>query len=291
MSTLDAAAPPLRARSPTAEAISRLLHHRSFLIGAALVLVIVFVAVFADLIAPFDPLRNNVRARLRPPDGTYWFGTDHYGRDIFTRILYGARISLTIGAWTVVVTGIFGTLIGATAGYFRALDNPIMRLMDALMAFPAILLAISVSAVLGASVPNVIIALSIATTPHTARIVRASVLVVRELEYVEAARALGASEARVLFRHVLVNALGPLIVRLTYVFAVAILAEAALSFIGVGPPPPAPSFGSIIAQGRDFMADAPWITLYPGLAIIISVLGLNLLGDGLRDVLDPRMKV
>ncbi|MDQ4134849.1 MAG: ABC transporter permease [Pseudomonadota bacterium] len=291
MSTLDAAAPPLRARSPTAEAISRLLHHRSFLIGAALVLVIVFIAVFADLIAPFDPLRNNVRARLRPPDGTYWFGTDHYGRDIFTRILYGARISLTIGAWTVVVTGIFGTLIGATAGYFRALDNPIMRLMDALMAFPAILLAISVSAVLGASVPNVIIALSIATTPHTARIVRASVLVVRELEYVEAARALGASEARVLFRHVLVNALGPLIVRLTYVFAVAILAEAALSFIGVGPPPPAPSFGSIIAQGRDFMADAPWITLYPGLAIIISVLGLNLLGDGLRDVLDPRMKV
>jgi peptide/nickel transport system permease protein len=266
------------------------LHHRSFLIGGALVLLIVFIAVFADLIAPFDPLRSNVRARLRPPDGTYWFGTDHFGRDILTRILYGARISLTIGAWTVVVTGVFGTLIGATAGFFRALDNPIMRLMDALMAFPSILLAITVSAVLGASVPNVIIALSIATTPHTARIVRASVLVVRELEFVEAARALGASEARVLFRHVLLNALGPLIVRLTYVFAVAILAEAALSFIGVGPPPPAPSFGSIIAQGRDFMAEAPWITLYPGLAIIVSVLGLNLLGDGLRDVLDPRMK-
>ena len=291
MSTLDVVAPPLRARSPTAEAFSRLLHHRSFLIGAALVLFIASVAVFADLVAPFDPLRNNVRARLRPPDETYWFGTDHYGRDILTRMLYGARISLTIGAWTAVVTGVFGTLIGATAGYFRAFDNPIMRLMDALMAFPAILLAISVSAVLGASVQNVIIALSVATTPHTARIVRASVLVVRELEYVEAARALGASEARVLFRHVLVNALGPLIVRLTYVFAVAILSEAALSFIGVGPPPPAPSFGSIIAQGRDFMAEAPWITLYPGLAIIVSVLGLNLLGDGLRDVLDPRMKV
>jgi peptide/nickel transport system permease protein len=189
-----------------------------------------------------------------------------------------------------VVTGIFGTLIGAAAGFFRALDNPIMRLMDALMAFPSILLAYHGERCARRLCPNVIIALSIATTPHTARIVRASVLVVRELEFVEAARALGASEARVLFRHVLLNALGPLIVRLTYVFAVAILAEAALSFIGVGPPPPAPSFGSIIAQGRDFMAEAPWITLYPGLAIIVSVLGLNLLGDGLRDVLDPRMK-
>jgi peptide/nickel transport system permease protein len=291
MSTAEAVVPSVRARSPTAEALSRLMHHRSFVIGGVLVLAIVLVAVFADALAPFDPLRSNVRARLRPPDATYWFGTDHFGRDILSRVLYGARISLTIGAWTVVVTGIFGTLIGATAGYFRFLDNPIMRLMDALMAFPAILLAITVSAVLGASVTNVIIALSIATTPHTARIVRASVLVVRELEFVEAARALGASEARVLFRHVLVNALGPLIVRLTYVFAVAILAEAALSFIGVGPPPPAPSFGSIIAQGRDFMAEAPWITLYPGLAIIVSVLGLNLLGDGLRDVLDPRMRV
>jgi peptide/nickel transport system permease protein len=282
---------PIPVRGPTAQALARLFHHRSFLIGCALVLAIVLVAGFADLIAPFDPLKSNVRARLRPPDSTYWFGTDHFGRDILSRVIYGSRISLTIGAWTVVVTGFFGTLIGAVAGYFRTLDNPIMRLMDALMAFPAILLAITVSAVLGASVPNVIIALSIATTPHTARIVRASVLVVRELEFVEAARALGATETRVLFRHVLVNALGPLIVRLTYVFAVAILAEAALSFIGVGPPPPTPSFGGIIAQGRDFMAEAPWITLYPGLAIIVSVLGLNLLGDGLRDVLDPRMKV
>jgi len=291
MSIARAVAAPIRVRSPTAKTISRLLRHRSSLIGCTLVLAIVLVAVFADLIAPFDPLKSNVRARLMPPDRIHWFGTDHFGRDILSRVIYGSRISLTIGAWTVVVTGIFGTLIGAVSGYFRALDNLIMRLMDALMAFPAILLAITVSAVLGASVPNVIIALSIATTPHTARIVRASVLVVRELEYVEAARALGASEARVLFRHVLLNASGPLIVRLTYVFAVAILAEAALSFVGVGPPPPTPSFGGIIAQGRDFMTEAPWITLYPGLAIIASVLGLNLLGDGLRDVLDPRMTV
>jgi peptide/nickel transport system permease protein len=165
-----------------------------------------------------------------------------------------------------------------------------MRLMDALMAFPSIVLAMVVSAVLGASVANVVVALAFATTPHTARIVRASVLVARELDYVEAARALGAGNARILFRHVLVNCLGPLIVRLTYVFAIAILAEAALSFVGAGPPPPAPSLGSIIAQGRDFMREATWITIFPGCAIFVCVLGLNLLGDGLRDVLDPRMR-
>jgi peptide/nickel transport system permease protein len=286
----DALALQPSARSPARAALARLLANRAFLIGGILVLAVVFAAAFADWLAPFDPLRSNVRARLQPPGQLYWFGTDHFGRDILSRVLYGARISLTIGVLVVIVTGVFGTLIGALAGYHHSLDNPLMRLMDALMAFPAILLAITVSAVLGASVQNVVIALSIATTPHTARIVRSSVLVVRELEYVEAARALGAGEMRILFRHVLLNSLGPLIVRLTYVFAIAILAEAALSFVGVGPPPPAPSFGSIIAQGRDFMATAPWITLFPGLAIIVSVLGLNLLGDGLRDVLDPRMK-
>jgi len=281
---------PTAMRSPARAAIRRLLANRSFMIGACLVMAVVLIAIFAAWLTPFDPLRSNVRARLQAPNATYWFGTDHFGRDILSRVVYGARISLTIGGLVVIATGVFGTLIGAVAGYFHAFDNPLMRLMDALMAFPAILLAITVSAILGASVPNVVIALAIATTPHTARIVRGSVMMVRELEYVEAARALGAGEIRILFRHVLANALGPLIVRLTYVFAIAILAEAALSFVGVGPPPPAPSFGSIIAQGRDFMVDAPWICIFPGLAMVISVLGLNLLGDGLRDVLDPRMK-
>jgi peptide/nickel transport system permease protein len=290
MSGAEALLSAAPSRGPAAEALARLLGHRSFLIGGALVLLVLALALSADLISPFDPLRNNARARFRPPGPPHWFGMDHFGRDILTRVLHGARISLTIGAAVALTTGVFGTLIGATAGFFPRLDNPLMRLMDAFMAFPAILLAITVSAVLGASVTNVIIALSVATTPHTARIVRGSVLVVRELEYVEAARALWASEGRVLVRHVLLNALGPLIVRLTYVFAIAILSEAALSFIGVGPPPPAPSFGNIIAQGRDFMADAPWITLFPGLAIVVSVLGLNLLGDGLRDVLDPRLR-
>lgn len=279
-----------RVSSPGREAVARLLGHRGFLIGAGLVAAIALVAAFADALAPFDPLRSNVRMRLKPPSAAHWLGTDHFGRDILSRIIVGARISLIIGLSTALMTGVFGTLIGALAGFFRALDHVLMRLMDALMAFPAILLAIAVGAVLGASVTNVIIALSVAITPHTARIVRAAVLVVRNMDYVEAARALGAGELRLLVRHVLPNTLGPLIVRLTYVFATAILAEAALSFIGVGPPPPAPTFGAIIAQGRDFMQDAPWITLFPGLAVILSVLGLNLLGDGLRDVLDPRAR-
>jgi peptide/nickel transport system permease protein len=272
-------------------ALRRLSRNRSFAMGAGLTLFVVLIAVFAGELAPFDPLRSNFRERLAAPGAAHWFGTDHFGRDLFSRVVYGGRVSLLIGICVVLVTGFAGTTIGALAGYFRRLDNPLMRLMDALMAFPAILLAIVISATLGASIVNVVIALSIATSPHTARIVRGSVLVVREMEYIEAGRALGASDLRLLFGHVLINALAPLIVRLTYVFATAILAEAVLSYIGVGPPPPTPTFGNIIAGERDFMETAPWTMIFPGLAIIVSVLGLNLLGDGLRDVLDPRMRL
>lgn len=267
-----------------------MLAHPSIVIGGALVLSVALVALLAGIVSPYDPLASNFRLKLQAPSAEHWFGTDHFGRDILSRVIYGGRLSLQIGLMVVVMTGIFGTLIGGVAGYFRRLDDPIMRLMDALMAFPAILLALTVSATLGASVMNVVIALSVATTPHTARIVRSSVLVVREMQYVEAARALGAGDARILWFHVLANSLAPLIVRLTFVFASAILAEAVLSFIGVGPPP-APSFGNIIANGRDFMVEAPWVTIFPGLAIVVCVLGLNLLGDGLRDMLDPRIKV
>jgi len=269
----------------------RLFANRSFTIGLALVGLVALLALLADVIAPFDPLKGNFRARMVAPNLEHWMGTDHFGRDILSRVLHGARISLQIGFIVALVTAVAGIIIGATAGYFRRSDGPIMRLMDAFMAFPSIILAIAISAVLGASVLNVIIALSIAATPHTARIVRASVMVVREMEYVEAARALGAGHARILLRHVMANAMAPLVVRMTYVFAVAILNEAVLSFIGVGPPPPAPTFGAIIANGRDFVVAAPWITVAPGLAIVVCVLGLNLLGDGLRDVLDPRMAV
>jgi peptide/nickel transport system permease protein len=271
--------------------VQRLFANRSFTIGLALVGTVAVLALLAGVIAPFDPLKGNFRARMVAPNAVNWMGTDHFGRDILSRVLFGARISLQIALMVALITAVAGVLIGATAGYFRRTDGPIMRLMDAFMAFPSIILAIAISAVLGASVLNVIIALSIAATPHTARIVRASVMVVREMEYVEAARALGAGHARILVRHVLANAMAPLVVRMTYVFAVAILNEAVLSFIGVGPPPPTPTFGAIIANGRDFIIAAPWITVAPGLAILVSVLGLNLLGDGLRDVLDPRMKV
>lgn len=269
----------------------RVWAHPSIVIGGALVLAVALLALLAGVVSPHDPLASNFRLKLQPPSATHWFGTDHFGRDVLARVIHGGRLSLQIGLMVVVMTGIFGTLIGGVAGYFRRLDDPIMRLMDALMAFPAILLALTVSATLGASVLNVVIALSIATTPHTARIVRSSVLVVREMQYVEAARALGAGDWRILWFHVLANSLAPLIVRLTFVFASAILAEAVLSYIGVGPPPPAPSFGNIIANGRDFMVEAPWVTIFPGLAIVVCVLGLNLLGDGLRDLLDPRIKV
>ncbi|WP_274630556.1 ABC transporter permease [Arvimicrobium flavum] len=278
-------------QNPFAVFLRRLAGNRGFVIGAGLFLVVLVLALFADQIAPYKPNLNNFRARLQPPSWEHWFGTDHFGRDILSRSIHGGRLSLFIGLSVVVFTGVFGTLIGAVSGYFRKLDNVLMRIMDAMMAFPAILLAITVAATLGSSVPNVILALGIATTPHTARIVRASVLVVREMEYVEAARALGASHMRILFRHILANSLAPLIVRLTYVFASAILAEAILSYIGVGPPPPAATFGGIIANGRDFMVEAPWVTLFPGVIILVVVLGLNLLGDGLRDVLDPRIRM
>ena len=281
----DAAAPK------RAGVVARALGHRGVLIGLALFGAVVLVALFADWIAPHDPVRNNFRYRLGAPNDIHWLGTDRFGRDILSRIIHGTRVSLRIGLMVVVTTGVLGALIGAVAGYFRALDGPIMRVMDGLMAFPGILLAVSLAAALGPSETNAAIALTVAYTPRTARIVRASVLVVREMEYVEAARALGAGHAHILFRHILPNSLTPLVVQSTYIFALSILAEAVLSFIGVGPPPPTPSLGSVIADGRDYMLEAPWISLFPGLAIAITVLGLNLLGDGLRDVLDPRMKV
>jgi peptide/nickel transport system permease protein len=255
-----------------------------------LFLFVVLVALLAGLVAPFDPLRNNFRYRLGAPNTTHIFGTDSFGRDILSRVLHGSRVSLLIGLLVVILTGVFGTLIGAMSGYVRRLDNLIMRVMDGFMAFPPILLAIAIGAVLGPSLMNAVIALTVAYTPRTARIVRAAVLVVREAEYVEAARALGAGHARILIRHILANSMAPLVVQLTFIFALSILAEAVLSFIGVGPPPPTPTFGNIIADGRNYIAEAPWITVWPGIAIMMTVLGLNLMGDGLRDVLDPKLK-
>ena len=269
----------------------RLLSHQLFVTGLALFVLIVLMAALADLIAPHLPNQNNYRYRLGAPTRVFLLGTDGFGRDVLSRVIHGARVSLRIGLMVVVMNGIFGTLIGAGAGSIRTLDNVVMRVMDGLMAFPAILLAIALAATLGASELNAVIALTIAYTPRTARIVRASVLVVREMEYVQAALAAGAGYLRILFRHILANSMAPLIVQLTFIFAVSVLAEAVLSFIGVGPPPPTPTWGNVIAEGRNYIREAPWISLFPGIAIGVTVLGLNLLGDGLRDVLDPRIKV
>jgi peptide/nickel transport system permease protein len=204
-------------------------------------------------------------------------------------VLHGARLSLLFGVVVAAFAVLAGGLLGALAGFSRRLDNPIMRAMDALMAFPAIFLAIGIAAALGPSLLNGIIALAVVYAPPTARIVRASVLVARELDYVEAARASGVAPGRILFRHILPNCVAPVIVQVTFVFAYAVLAEAILSFLGLGPQPPTPTWGNIIAEGREYIREAPWICLFPGLMLAVTVLGLNLLGDGLRDALDPRL--
>jgi peptide/nickel transport system permease protein len=271
--------------------LMRLLRHKAFLIGFALFGLVVMVALFADLITAADPVRISIRNRFKPPSWEHPFGTDNLGRSQLARVMHGARLSLMIGLAVVILHGVFGVLLGAASGYFRRLDNILMRTTDALMAFPAVLLAIAIAAALGASSLTAAIALSVVYIPRTARIVRASVLVVRELEFVQAAKAMGASHVRILLKHILPNCLAPLIVQLTFIFAYAVLSEAVLSFLGLGAAPPAPTWGNIIAEGRQYMREAAWITLIPGLALAVTVVGLNLLGDGLRDVLDPRLKV
>ena len=263
---------------------------RSTMVGGAIVLAVVLIAIFAPLLSPYDPLEIEVKRRLVGPALTHLFGTDNLGRDILSRVIHGARISLTVGSLVVLCAAGAGTVLGLLAGYSHRLDRILMRIMDGLMAFPTTLLAIALMAALGARLSNVIIALAIVFTPRVARVVRSVTLVLRELDYVQAAQALGARDARILARHVLPNCLAPVIVQSTFIFAESVLAEAALSFLGVGLPPYIPSWGTIITTGRMFMQIAPWITIFPGLAILVSVLGLNLLGDGLRDLADPRLR-
>jgi len=260
-------------------------------LGLAVIVAMCAAAAFAPWVAPHDPFELNYITILAAPSLEHPFGTDNFGRSQWSRVLYGARLSLLIGLGVVLLNALFGTLIGALAGYFRSLDNILMRIADAFMAFPVILLAIGITAALGPGSINAVIALAAVYTPRTARIVRASVLVVREMEYVQAARACGAGHWRILRRHILPNCMAPLIVQLTFIFAYAILSEAVLSFLGLGAQPPTPTWGNIIAEGRQYIREATWITVIPGLALALTVLGLNLLGDGLRDVLDPRLKV
>ena len=269
--------------------LRRLLAHRSFQIGAVLLILLTAAAILAPLTG-IDPSAMHVRLRFHAPSPGFWFGTDMFGRDIFTRVLYGARVSLWIGFVVAALSGVTGAVIGVIAAQFRSLDAPIMRFMDALMSFPAILLALGITAALGPRMESVIIALTVAYVPAGVRIVRASALVVREMDFVQAAQVSGASSLRIIVRHILPNSVGPLLVHMSFVFAYSILAEAALSFLGVGVQPPTPSWGNIIAEGRDYATEAWWIMLFPGIGISLAALGLNLLGDGLRDVLDPRLK-
>jgi peptide/nickel transport system permease protein len=287
-STIDLPdAPVMRRGSP--RWLVRLARRKLTLVGAILMTAVLALGLLAPVIAG-NPLLMNVAVRMSPPSAVYWLGTDDVGRDVWSRIVHGARLSLLVGAAVVVLALAVGMVCGLVAGYYRQLDNTVMRVMDGLMAFPAIILAIALMASLGPSVLNVIVAIGIVYAPRVARLVRGSVLVIRETAYVEAARALGASDVTLIVRHILPNCLSPVIVQASFVFAAAVLTEAALSFLGVGVPPYVPSWGNILSEGRLYLQQAPWLVLYPGVAIMVTIFALNVLGDGLRDLLDPKLK-
>ena len=269
----------------------RLLGHKLFVTGIILFGIVLAMALFADLLATAAPEKMNVRARFRTPEWQFLLGTDNYGRDIWSRLTHGARLSLSIGFAVVLATGVAGTLIGLLAGYFKRLDGPLMRFMDALMAFPAILLAIAIASALGPSAINAVLALSAVYTPRTARIVRSTVLVVREMDYVQAAVASGARHGWIIWRHILPNSLAPLIVQLTFIFAYAVLAESILSFLGVGMPPTEPSLGTLIRIGNQYLFSGLWwIVVFPAAQLCLIVLAVNLIGDWLRDALNPKLR-
>ncbi|MGQ0572196.1 MAG: ABC transporter permease [Armatimonadota bacterium] len=269
----------------------RMMRRRRIIgLGALILLFVMTAAAAAPWLTPYNPLALDVPARLQPPGRAHLFGTDDFGRDIFSRVLFGARLSLMVGVLVTMLATAAGVVVGLAAGSNPRTDRILMRIMDGLMAFPDIVLAIALMATLGPSVRNVVIALGFVYTPRVARVVRASVLVIVNQEYVEAARAVGASRARIMARHVLTNSISPIIVQATFIAAYAMLGEAALSFLGVGVPPQVPTWGGIIAAGQVYLRQAAWISVFPGAAIILSVLALNLVGDGLRDFLDPRLR-
>lgn len=260
----------------------------SVVIGGGVLLLVALIAIFAPLLAG-DPLRFQPINRLKPPSGENFFGTDFLGRDVYARTIYGTRISLAVGLCVAVISTIIGLLIGLMAGYIRWVDTIVMRIMDGLMAIPGVLLAIALISLAGASLTNVIIAITIPEVPRVVRLVRSVVLQIRELPYVEAAVSVGSPTSKILFKHILPNTVAPLIVQATYVCASAVVIEAILSFLGAGTPPEIPSWGNIMAEGRSYFQFAAWIILFPGILLAITVLAVNMLGDGLRDALDPRI--
>lgn len=258
--------------------------------GIVIVIIAVLMAVFAPLLTTKAPKTMHTLERLQPPSSEDWFGTDHFGRDVYSRTIYGARVSIIVGTVTAILTLAVGGVIGLVAGYIRPMDAIIMRIMDALMAIPGLLLAIALVALLGASMQNTIVALTVTGAPGTARMIRASVLSLRSQLYVDAAQAHGVSTTRILIRHILPNAWAPIIVMGTFAIPGTMLTEAGLSFLGAGTPPEIPSWGNMIAEGRRFMRSAVWIMVFPGICLSLTTVGVNLLGDALRDRLDPRLR-
>jgi peptide/nickel transport system permease protein len=278
-------------RSQWREFWRRALRHRLLMLGLTIIAVLGIIALFGRWLAPFDPNEMQFADRFASPSWRYPFGTDEFGRDIFSRVLYGAAVSFQVAFIAVGISGTVGVFLGAVAGFYgQWLDEIIMRLMDILFAFPAVLLAITVMAILGRGVGNAMVAIAIVYIPIFARVARGAVLSVRGRDFVAAARALGQGNTVIIFKHILPNALGPIIVQTSLSLAFAILAEAALSFFGLGTQPPDPSWGRMLSEGRGFLQQAWWMGVFPGLAIMLSVMGFNFFGDGLRDVLDPRMK-
>jgi peptide/nickel transport system permease protein len=270
--------------------LRRLLRHRGAVAGGVVLALLVLVALLAPFVAPYDPIAVS-RATLKAPSAQHLMGTDNIGRDILSRVIYGTRISLWMGFIAIGIAALFGTAIGVVAGtYGKAIDNVLMRFIDALMAFPGILLALTIAAVLGPGIVNAMVAVGIASIPTFARLVRSSVLQVKQTPYIEAARAIGCAESQLIRRHILPNVLTPVLVLSTLGIAGAILVGASLSFLGLGAQPPTAEWGAMLSQGRQFMRTAWWIMAFPGLAITITVMAANLVGDGLRDALDPRLK-
>jgi len=290
--TTEAPAPPAaRASGFWADTLHRVVRNRAAVTGGIVVAIFVVVAALAPILSPYDPLKGGLGNRLRAPSATHWLGTDELGRDILSRVLYGARITAQIQVAAVGLALLLGTALGLAAGYVRgSVDQTIMRLMDILMAFPGIFLALAIIAALGTGLGNVIIATGIFLVPQFARVVRASTLTLREMEFVQAARALGRGDLAIVFRYLLPTSLAPIIVQTSLRTATVLLTASGLSFLGLGVQPPSPEWGAMLSNARSYMITAPHVALMPGLAIALVVLGFNLLGDGLRDSLDPRLR-
>ncbi|KAA5614418.1 ABC transporter permease [Rhodovastum atsumiense] len=278
--------PPVRRRGPVLTFVRR---HPTIVLGLALLALLGTIAVFAPYLGTIDPTKLSPARRTRPPSADFWFGTDMLGRDLYSRVIYGTRVSLVVGFSVAILSSVIGLALGLVSGFVRQLDAVVMRFMDGLMSIPSILLAVALMALTRASVENVILAITVTEVPRVARLVRGVVLSLRERAYVEAAVAAGTRPLVIMYRHILPNTLAPLMVQMTYVCAAAMLIEATLSFIGAGTPPTVPSWGNIMAEGRGLWQVKPYIVFFPAVFLSVAVLAVNLLGDGLRDALDPRL--